>query len=381
VPRTASLESRFREIDWSFPQSASDGVHDIHPYPAKFIPEIPTHALELVDVPGAVLDPFCGSGTTLVEAVRARRAAIGIDLNPIATLITRAKLSGWTKNDFEAWPTHRERLLSAALSGDSATLETARSAIPRLDHWFTNESQHVLAGATAYIRGVDDEPWRDRLAAALSSVVVRASRQESDTRYAAIEKNMTIETFVQWLARAVDRVASAASELASQAGAVDAAVITGDATLLTKEVEAGSVAAAIFSPPYPNAYEYWLYHKYRMYWLGFDPIAVRANEIGARPYYSGSGRLTEMDFAAQMRPVLAAIERALIPGGICFIIVGDSVIRGRHIDNGALVRELGVSAGFGFVAAASRTIRRTRRSFNLAVARASCEHVLLFQKT
>ena len=39
------------------------------------------------------------------------------------------------------------------------------------------------------------------------------------------------------------------------------------------------------SPPYPNAYEYWLYHKYRMYWLGMDPIAVRQQEIGARPHY------------------------------------------------------------------------------------------------
>ena len=41
------------------------------------------------------------------------------------------------------------------------------------------------------------------------------------------------------------------------------------------------VGLVITSPPYPNAYEYWLYHKYRMYWLGLDPIAVKKQEIGA----------------------------------------------------------------------------------------------------
>jgi DNA modification methylase len=61
------MATHFRAVDWSFPDSAPDPVNDIHPYPAKFISEIPRHALALTDLDGAVLDPFCGSGTTLVE--------------------------------------------------------------------------------------------------------------------------------------------------------------------------------------------------------------------------------------------------------------------------------------------------------------------------
>ncbi|HZR01912.1 MAG TPA: DNA methyltransferase, partial [Burkholderiales bacterium] len=83
-----ALESRFMQIDWSFADSTSDAVNDIHPYPAKFIGGIPAHALGLVEVEGAIVDPFCGSGTTLVESARVGRKGIGIDLNPIATLIT-----------------------------------------------------------------------------------------------------------------------------------------------------------------------------------------------------------------------------------------------------------------------------------------------------
>ena len=51
----------------------------------------------------------------------------------------------------------------------------------------------------------------------------------------------------------------------------------------------------VTSPPYPNAYEYWLYHKYRMYWLGFDPIPIRENEIGARPHYFKTNHQDETD--------------------------------------------------------------------------------------
>ena len=62
-------------------------------YPAKFIPEIPRQLIELFH-PGdtsGVLDPFCGSGTTLVETIDAGLDAWGIDLNPLACLIAKVK--------------------------------------------------------------------------------------------------------------------------------------------------------------------------------------------------------------------------------------------------------------------------------------------------
>ncbi len=180
-------------------------------------------------------------------------------------------------------------------------------------------------------------------------------------------------------ARALDKVAFAASTIANQARPlVCPTVVTGDAAASLVSLDAGSVAASIFSPPYPNAYEYWLYHKYRMYWLGYDPIDVRSKEIGARPYYSGTGRLTERDFARQMSEVFAALSVATVRGGVSLVVVGDSIIRGRYVDNGVLMSQVAAEAGFEEVARARRVIRRTRRSFNLSVARAKHEHVLLF---
>ena len=377
--RLADLRTRFLAIDWSFPDSTRDEVHDLHPYPAKFIGDIPAAALTLASPEGTVVDPFCGVGTTLVEAVRAGRSAIGVDLNPIATTVARSKLAGWSGVDTHMFPVHRAGLVASARQGDLAALRAAQAAIPRLDHWFDAQVQQLLAGATAYLHTIgEDDPWRARLSTAISSIVVRASRQESDTRYAAIDKNVDPEVVLQWLRRAVDRVASVCSCFAGSVRDIDARVVTGDAATLGVAVDGDEVGAAIFSPPYPNAYEYWLYHKYRMYWLGYDPIAVRSGEIGARPFYSGTGRLTEHNFARQISDVFREIASVLRPDGIVLVVVGDSVIRGRLVDNGRLLTKVAATHGLITVAATRRTIRRTRRSFNQAVARANSEHVLLF---
>ena len=86
---------RLEQLDWDFVDANTSYLtHSIHPYPAKFIPQIPDMLIqELSSFAETVLDPFCGSGTTLVEARRLGRHAIGVDANPLACLISRAKAS------------------------------------------------------------------------------------------------------------------------------------------------------------------------------------------------------------------------------------------------------------------------------------------------
>jgi len=67
-------------------------THGIHPYPAKMVPQIAREIIRRFTKEKAlVLDPFCGSGTVLLEALIAGRNGIGIDTNPLACLIARAK--------------------------------------------------------------------------------------------------------------------------------------------------------------------------------------------------------------------------------------------------------------------------------------------------
>lgn len=92
------------EINWDFTDFTTQYLsHRFHSYPARFIPQIPKTFINLfTDENDWVLDPFCGCGTTCVEAFYKGRNSIGNDFNPLATLISKVKttLKVKTKNLF-----------------------------------------------------------------------------------------------------------------------------------------------------------------------------------------------------------------------------------------------------------------------------------------
>jgi DNA methylase len=370
----SNAAARFARAAWDFPSSASR--RELHPYPARFIPEIPAQALDLLNVDGAVLDPFCGSGTTLVEARRRGLTSVGVDLNPIACLISRVRTQTWQAGDAEIGLEHARRLRERAIAGGDIAGLSER--IPRLDHWFDPWASAALAGAMEYLAEIHEPRWHDRVSVAISSAIVRISKQDSDTRYAAVTKSGDQTLAASRLGHCVVRVCEWLSKHGAKSHA-QAQVHCRDARDLSNLAD-NFYAATIFSPPYPNAYEYWLYHKYRMYWLGFDPVAVRQSELGARPHYCKANGLTEVDFAQQMSEVFGHLSRVLLPNAPAVVVVGDSVIGGRHVDNGTLLVAAGSDHGFVLDAWVQREIRRGRSSFNRAHSRGrKSEHILLLR--
>jgi hypothetical protein len=361
-------------MDWTFASADTrEGTHGIHPYPAKFIPQIP-QALIAALHPGdrtAVMDPFCGSGTTLVEAARVDLPAVGVDLHPLACLITKVKLTPVAEDLGSA----AARIVSAARTDRRPPPE-----IPALDHWFRPDIQMALAGLARAIDAERDADVSDALRIALSSIVVRVSNQESDTRYAAIEKSVRGADVLTQFVRAAAQIGRALTHTWRDSRRHRTQVLNRDILSVSSTDIKGRVSLVVTSPPYPNAYEYWLYHKYRMYWLGMDPIAVRNKEIGARPNYFRRNPATAADFEQQMGSVFALLSDVMTDDGHACFQVGNSVIRGELIDNAALLKRAAAAHGFAAAAEMRRAIPQHRKAFNAAHARIKTEDLIVFKR-
>lgn len=360
------LVTALRSTDWDFHDSTTENdAHNIHPFPAKFIGQIPRKILSLFPVaPGtAVLDPFCGSGTTLLEAQSAGYDFVGVDLNPIAVLISQVKIDGPQPKGVDAVRSAATAARSRYESGEYVVPD-----IPRLSHWFQPEVARAMTCIKEAIREAEcTEQVRNFLRLSLSAITVRVSNQESETRYAAVRKPVSPADVFRLFERSGESIAS---KLHKSSASLFSARRSGGRVFNADARGIGNlpmppISLVITSPPYPNAFEYWLYNKYRMYWLGFDPIGIRKMEIGARPHYVSSNGDTIHDFSSQMATAFKGISKHLVDGAsIAVVISSDCRIRGEVFDVPTLLEEALIKTGYKPLTQVRRTIPRTRKAFN-----------------
>ena len=335
-------------------------THNIHPYPAKFIPQIPHHFIEKYSKVGDyVLDPFCGSGTTLVEAMLAKRNSIGIDINPIAKLVSMAKTTTPDRNELVDMQTFNDKIYEYAENPD------ATRCLPNFtnrDHWFKKEVGSEIALILEMIRSEDSPAIHDFLRAMVSAIVVSVSNQQSDTRYVAVEKNIgigdVIETYTQ-------KTRDAFARLQEFVGAVDEKVVSEvhchdsrDLSIL----ETNSVDLVVTSPPYPNVYDYYLYHKQRMNCLGMDYRDARDNEIGSRLRYSSKKESIET-FYDDIYDCLAGLQRVVKPEKAIVIVMGDSIVQGQLIDGFEIISNVAKEAGLTAIDHSTYSLDDISRTF------------------
>lgn len=369
VSTLAGLEA----VDWSFAKrERAHPIEAIHPYPAKFIGEIPRALMRTLPCPEGTLvfDPFAGSGTTLLEAQRRGLQSVGVDLNPIACLIARVK-TGARPTDL----TGTARAISASASRSRAK---QKWDIPNVDHWFKAEIQSAIAALLNELVAISDIALYDPLRLALSSILVRVSNQDSDTRYAAVDKEIERADVFTGFVTAAEKLDKALA--AREWDIAPATVIEANTLTVRPEQLGGAVGLVITSPPYPNAYEYWLYHKYRMWWLGFDPLAVKEQEIGARAHFFKRDHHTEEHFWNQMRDTFKLIDTVLVKHGYACFVIGRSKIHGKIINNADIIQAVAGEMGFSTSARIERTISSSRKSFNLSHANIKTETVIVLQK-
>lgn len=361
-------------IDWSFSHDdVRDLTHNLHPWPAKFIPQIPAAVIAACSEPGdRVLDPFVGCGTTAVEALRAGRSALATDVNPLAVLITQAKSSPPASSERERIADWSAKLRPVRVSRD---LLEAAPAIPNIAYWFDRE---VIAQLSSIRRAIDEFGTSTAfLRVAFSAIVNAVSRQESETRYRRVERDVraseVIDRFQKRLARAL--LMAAKFEAAVPPGDLVASVACCDARELSHAADGASCDLAVFSPPYPNAFDYHLYHRFRLFWLDHDPRQLKHSEIGAHLRYQ-----TQDDWRQDMRDSLTEIAGLLQPEALCVVIVGNGIIAGHPVRSGDILWDLAESVGLTATWRTTRSLSTHRRSFNLSDGRLLSEDILVFRR-
>lgn len=370
------IKTKLELIDWDFVDSSTSSANNIHPYPAKFISEIPRKLLEVIPINrnSIVLDPFCGSGVTLIEARNKGYNSIGVDLNPIACLISRVRLNPIPLQ-------FKDKVQEIIIKSKDSGYPIEVPKIQNLDHWFVKDVQLALTQLSNQISHVTDINLKDALSYCLSSIIVRVSNQESDTRYAAINKKVkSADVFRYFELNAQKLIDSKKDERSLNKDFPTSQVLNMNSLNLT-ECELGkNIGCVITSPPYPNAYEYWLYHKYRMWWLGYDPIDVKRMEIGARAHYFKKEFDKANDFRNQMNKLFITLHDNMLNESFMSIVIGRSKIHGEIIQNETIIKETAEELGYKHLTTLRRRINASRKSFNLMHARIKDEYIVVLYK-
>ncbi len=328
----ATQEALYGELDLALSWSEADlperertkHVHRLHPYLGKFVPQLVEALLERhVPRGGRVLDPFAGSGTTLVQALESGYDAHGADVAGFNVLLTRVKTR----------PHNLDRLRSDLLwARDQVESFVPSGAYPRdasayVRAWYAP----VAAEELLHFRGLVEQVAS---ADVLRVVLARAARSARRTTHFDLDFPRAPQIGPYWchkhrrecrpvedarrflLRYALDTLARIEAFAAVRVPGRFAEVQHGDSAALELQ---GPYDGVVTSPPYPGLIDYHEQHRYAYELLGLDEH--RDRELG-RPA-RGTSRAALREYVEGVAAVLANARSRLSLGGRVCVVVND----------------------------------------------------------
>jgi hypothetical protein len=314
------------ELSWSeraLPErERTKHVHRLHPYHGKFIPQLVEALLARYFAPGdQVLDPFAGSGTTLVQALESGLDATGVEVAAFNCLLMRVKTARY---DLVALG---EELRDAYARVEGLPPVPRLPDDPYLREWYAPQAAAELQ---AFRELIADYRHRDVLRVVLSRAA-RSARRAAHFDLEAPREPQTREYWCHKHRRMCRPVGSARGFLRRYTrdtlarievfAAVrdpdrEARVLQADARAAALE---GPFAGIVTSPPYPGLIDYHEQHRYAYALLGLDDR--RELEIGAAAAGTSLGALE--GYREGIAAVLANALPALREDGRVLIVVND----------------------------------------------------------
>ncbi|MDH4201506.1 MAG: site-specific DNA-methyltransferase [Phycisphaerae bacterium] len=335
---TNEILKEINSIDWNFKGAwTQEGIHGLHWYPGVFIPQIANNLVRLLTSRGEkILDPFCGCGTTLVEAIKLGRVAIGMDCNPMAVLISKVKCYEYSVESL------RRKLSSICERSADRLLDNQRHDISAshemLRDWFSPTTLMDLLSIWNNINHYAENEDKIFFRVCLSHVLKSSSSQEKHWGWVAdnvTPKNLKDKDILKMFASHCEEMIRALEKIYYQTRdivdmQIDAAhksdAFLHDCRQPIKCVE--EVDAIITSPPYPSVIDYTKAHRLSYYLFGWNLNADKEIEIGARWKRT---RKTQLDqYVEDILGSFENINRVLKKGGLIGMVI-DATKRKRNV--------------------------------------------------
>jgi hypothetical protein len=323
----STQDALYRRIDLDLSWSERDlpervrtkHVHRLHPYLGKFIPQLVEALLERHVPRGRVLDPFAGSGTTLVQALESGYDGCGADVAAFNCLLMRVKTREYN-------PFVLESELRDAL-GRLEAFEGVRpeGAVSRfVRDWYAPRA----AAELLFFRGLVDEYEHAEL---LRVVLARAARSARRTTHFDLDFPRTPQRSPYWCHKhrrecrpvgearrflrryALDTLARVREFSCVRGRGREAVVLHGDA----RELDfGGGFDGVVTSPPYPGLIDYHEQHRYAYELLALEEC--RELELG-----KGSNRAALTAYVEGVAAVFENVGRSLRRGAPVVIVIND----------------------------------------------------------
>jgi hypothetical protein len=357
--------------------------------------------IELYSRPGdRVLDPFCGSGSLLVECLKLGRNCVGTDIDPLSVFVSEAKTRRYNmqsltnvcskvsditlslrEKDLHSYGPFTQDIPQTELYRLLTAGHLESPPIPRLTHWSRHRCIAQLARLKALLSSESpDENVRKFLLLCFAAIIRNSSNADpvpvsglEVTRHMRYLESAGREIDPYTLLTAsVKRTLSATADWLAIVGTkqVLARVARADARHL-RAAAVGRIDSVITSPPYPNAVDYYRRHQLETYWLGLVRSEDERRRLAAS--YAGRDKVPAKDvrdtantmearLAAQwlnpfpdVRPerarsfthyccimgdCLRQLSLILSPGSNVIIVIGDGKIRGEPIRTPDLIEAL-----------------------------------------
>lgn len=435
--RYASFIKQFKatkevvEVDFRKEVKFRSGIdrytHLIHPYPAKLLLNIPYFFINcnLLSKPGdTVLDPFCGSGTVLLESILAGRSALGADANPLARLIAKCKNSIFDTNRLSL------ELNEIVRKAKSPTQKLKPQKIVDWKRWYTPRAINDLSVLKKLVYDIEDDEIRSYFETCLSlaakkmsfcdpsvSVPVKLNPERFEDGSA---RNKLVIDLIKKIkkSRAVDVFETVAKnnikrfcKLQERPNLGKVHGVYEDSRRLEGIVD-GSVDLIVTSPPYAGAQKYIRSSSLGIGWLDLTPDGklrtLEKKNIGREhystseyssfydpPIYSARKVLSKVreknplrshiasNYLSEMKDALIECRRVLRSGGHMVLVVGNNVVCGEEFQTRQFLEEICLDMGFKVEVILRDEINSrglmTKRNKTASVI--ACEWITVFKKT